>query len=151
MVYRAALTVQNRLSSCSATPSPPQNLPDLNLLLPSREESWRVDTFKFHILPGVINSLSGRAWIQSSVEQSGVVLTVQGCWSVTHTLYYTITVWEILVRPPWLGAMDVARCVVAECEQQNNVLLLFQLDEFHVFPPHLTITRSPTPTLSCSS
>lgn len=47
----------------------PPNLPDLNLLLPSREESWRVDTFKFHILPRLINSLSRPFRIQSCMEQ----------------------------------------------------------------------------------
>lgn len=47
---------QSRTSSPAALPPP--NLPDLNLLLPSREESWRVDTFKFPILHRVINSLS---------------------------------------------------------------------------------------------
>lgn len=55
---------QSRTSSPAALPPP--NLPDLNLLLPSREESWRVDTFEFHILHSVINSRSDWAWIQTA-------------------------------------------------------------------------------------
>lgn len=81
---------QSRTSSPAALPPP--NLPDLNLLLPSREESWRVDTFKFHILHSVINSLSGRAWIQDCMKQPDVILMLQCCATSCHIrcirLYY---------------------------------------------------------------
>lgn len=80
-----------------------------------------------------------------------MVLAAQGCGRVTHTLYCTVTACEILVEPPRLGATDVAGCPAAECEQENKIRLLFQSDEFHISAPHLTFTRSPTPTLSGSS
>ena len=73
---------QSRTSSPAALPPP--NLPDLNLLLPSREESWRVDTFKFHILRAVINSLCGRARIQNCMRQSEMMLMLQSFATMRH-------------------------------------------------------------------
>lgn len=91
---------QSRTSSPAALPPP--NLSDLNLLLPNREESWEVDTFKFHILNRLINSLSGWAWIQSCMKQSEMALMLQCCVTMTLTLNYTVSTYSIQVKPPWL-------------------------------------------------
>lgn len=59
---------QSRTSSPAALTPP--NLHDLNLLLPGSAESWRMDTFKFHISHCMINSLHDRAWIQNCTKQT---------------------------------------------------------------------------------
>lgn len=95
----------------------PPNLPDLNLLLPSREESWRVDTFNFHILHKLIKT-------SSNPELHGTVRDVPGVRrrSIILSVYY-----KFHTSHEWSLLAPIHASSMAGCDQPNNGFLAYSL------------------------